>query len=121
MISDQYQEYMSVVADRRRKASDRFYQVQKILSALPKCKRRKSDILLIAKKISEKTGINIDRSAKRIYDCLICWYCENWSAVNKYIIETYYEIFEPENYEKFKGLKHLEFPECLKISVLLKQ
>lgn len=77
MISDQYQEYMSVVADRRRKASDRFYQVQKILSALPKCKRRKSDILLIAKKISEKTGINIDRSAKRIYDCLICWYCEN--------------------------------------------
>jgi hypothetical protein len=28
-------------------------------------------------------GIRIDRTAKRMKDCLICWFCENWGRLRQ--------------------------------------
>ncbi|OHT10416.1 hypothetical protein TRFO_20293 [Tritrichomonas foetus] len=37
---------------------------------------------LMAIMIAKQANIKIDRLAKRINDCLICWFCENWNKVS---------------------------------------
>lgn len=94
MTSKAYMKYSSEVNARRRRSNSMYYYIERLLNRLPKCKRRKTDALHIAESISKKINIKIDRNAKRNYDSLICWYCENWPLVSQHIFSTYYELFE---------------------------
>jgi hypothetical protein len=38
---------------------------------------RKADILHLAEKFESSKGVRVDRSARRLKDCLVCWFCEN--------------------------------------------
>lgn len=42
---------------------------------------QKKDMLVVAKEMEKRTAIQVDRLAKRSRDCLICWFCENWTYI----------------------------------------
>jgi hypothetical protein len=37
----------------------------------------KEELLRLAEKFERSKGVRIDRSAQRLKDCLVCWFCEN--------------------------------------------
>jgi hypothetical protein len=39
---------------------------------------RRKDLLVVAR---EFDTINLDRLAKRSRECLLCWFCENWTVI----------------------------------------
>ncbi|KAH0785524.1 hypothetical protein GPJ56_010545 [Histomonas meleagridis] len=47
---------------------------------------QKKQLLDAALWISPKINVRVDRLAKRSRDCLICWFCENWSKVSSVLI-----------------------------------
>ena len=47
---------------------------------------QKKQLLDLALRISPKINVRVDRLAKRSRDCLICWFCENWSKVSTVLI-----------------------------------
>jgi hypothetical protein len=42
---------------------------------------QKKELLVVARHLSEAINVPLDRLAKRSRDCLLCWFCENWRAV----------------------------------------
>jgi hypothetical protein len=42
---------------------------------------QKKDLLVIARRLCNKSGLALDRLAKRSKDCLLCWFCENWATL----------------------------------------
>lgn len=42
-------------------------------------------LIEIALKLTELTGLTLDRDSKRRKCILICWFCENWLIVQKYL------------------------------------
>ncbi|EAY02174.1 hypothetical protein TVAG_213740 [Trichomonas vaginalis G3] len=94
--SDDYSEFRKKMDDRRRKVGKLYSYVENFLNSFPKLKRR-TDIMHLAIKISERLHIPIDRNAKRLNEPLICWFCENWFQVYKYILPVYIEMYaQPE-------------------------
>ncbi|KAH0789152.1 hypothetical protein GPJ56_006905 [Histomonas meleagridis] len=49
---------------------------------------QKKQLLDAALRISPRINVQVDRLAKRSRDCLICWFCENWSKVSSVLIES---------------------------------
>jgi hypothetical protein len=43
---------------------------------------QKKELLVVAQRMP---GLVLDRLAKRSRDCLICWFCENWGAIEPHL------------------------------------
>jgi hypothetical protein len=54
-----------------------FDRMSRILSAVLQGKTTKKALLHLAQAIATKKQIKIDRTAKRMKDGLICWFCEH--------------------------------------------
>lgn len=91
-VSRKYEEHREVVAKRRRRVQEIYSSIEKILRSFPKVKKR-SELLIIASAFSHKLNIKIDRDAKRLNECLICWYCENWHLIKSILVPTYHELY----------------------------
>jgi hypothetical protein len=42
---------------------------------------QKKDLLVVALHVGQIIRVPLDRLAKRSRDCLFCWFCENWGAI----------------------------------------
>lgn len=74
------------INERRKSCKNTYEKVKNFLRYLSG-KWQIGQIRETAKLISVKSKINIDRLAKRYNECLICWFCENWSSLSPHLIE----------------------------------
>ncbi|EAX88234.1 hypothetical protein TVAG_348760 [Trichomonas vaginalis G3] len=87
-IGETYEKYNNKNVERRRQNATLFPVVQKILNSFPGIKKR-SDILPLAQVISKEIGVKLDRTAKRLNEGLICWFCENWDKAKMHLLNAY--------------------------------
>ncbi|EAX95002.1 hypothetical protein TVAG_243550 [Trichomonas vaginalis G3] len=59
--------------------------VSAYINKLFRTKLAHTTLLALAKAISESTGIQLDRLAKRYKSALLCWYSENWDKLQNQI------------------------------------
>jgi hypothetical protein len=50
---------------------------------------KKKNLIPIAHRVSLMCEIPLDRLAKRSRDCLLCWFCENWSIIAPRITDLF--------------------------------
>jgi hypothetical protein len=67
--------------ERRRNAGPLFDKMKQLLTLVTRGKLQKGQILALAERIAQEKHLKIDRGAKRIRDCLICWFCEHSSDI----------------------------------------
>jgi hypothetical protein len=67
-------------AERRRKQSAIYHKMTAALQLLTKSFNM-SELLTLAAEIGKHKGVNVDRSARREKECLICWFCKNCSEL----------------------------------------
>jgi hypothetical protein len=67
--------------ERRRKNAPLFDRMTEILTYVTNGRMTKEVLLDLATKIADRKGIKIDRGAKRMKECLICWFCEHTNDV----------------------------------------
>jgi hypothetical protein len=41
----------------------------------------KKDLMSLADDVCARTGLRVDREAKRNREYLLCWFCENWRTI----------------------------------------
>jgi hypothetical protein len=63
--------------ERRRNNAAMFDKMTQILSIVTGGKLTKAALMTLAEKVAAQKQVKIDREAKRMKDCLICWFCEN--------------------------------------------
>jgi hypothetical protein len=63
--------------ERRRRVGPLYDQMCVILTRLTSGKLNRAILLGLAEQLAKQKGITVDRTAKRLKDCLICWFCEN--------------------------------------------
>jgi hypothetical protein len=63
--------------ERRRRVGPLYDQMCVILTRLTSGKLNRGILLGLAEQLAKQKGITVDRTAKRLKDCLICWFCEN--------------------------------------------
>jgi hypothetical protein len=69
---------------RRRRAVGRAYeQMCALLTHLTGGRLTRCALMRLAEELATTRGIRIDRTAKRMKDCLICWFCENWVRLSQ--------------------------------------
>jgi hypothetical protein len=62
---------------RRRATGSRFEHFTTILRQILGTETTREALLKFALEVATIHGLQLDRSAKRLKDCLICWFCEN--------------------------------------------
>jgi hypothetical protein len=62
---------------RRRNNGALFDQMTRVLTQALDGKCRLPELLRFARRIADQQHVKIDRLAKRLKDCLICWFCEH--------------------------------------------
>jgi hypothetical protein len=62
--------------ERRRANAALYDRMTQILTRIAGGKLTKEVLMGLAERIAEQKRIKIDRGAKRMKDCLICWFCE---------------------------------------------
>jgi hypothetical protein len=62
----------------RRNRAD-FEQMKRVLTVVTRGRMTMSSLLDLAHKIAAPKHLTIDRAARRMKDCLICWFCENFT------------------------------------------
>jgi hypothetical protein len=67
--------------ERRRAHATTYDKMRQFLTQITGGKLTKAVLMSLAKRIAEQKGIKIDRGAKRLKDCLICWFCEHASEL----------------------------------------
>jgi hypothetical protein len=73
---------------RRRNAGPLFDQMKQILTIATGGQMKKCRILALAERIAQEKQLKLDRSTKRIKDCLICWFCEHLCDVMSVLLPT---------------------------------
>jgi type III secretory pathway component EscV len=86
---------------RRRNNEALFDRMTQILTHVAGGKPTKQVLMKLAQQIADKKQIKVDRIAKRIKDCLICWFCEQ---VPDLITVAETEIGAPEKETGFEEL-----------------
>jgi hypothetical protein len=74
--------------ERRRQNAGMFNTMTQILTRITGGKLTKEALLKLANVIADRKQIKIDRGAKRMKECLICWFCEHVRDVLDLNIET---------------------------------
>jgi hypothetical protein len=80
-LSKQAERDQELIVARVRENRAALHRVTKELEYLCGESPQKKDLLVIARRLGGKLGIVLDRLAKRSRDCLLCWFCENWTTV----------------------------------------
>jgi hypothetical protein len=65
--------------ERRRKNAALYDKMTRIIRHVTGGKLTKNALIPVAQQIADKTKVPIDPGAKRMKDCLICWFCERAS------------------------------------------
>jgi hypothetical protein len=87
-ISEQTQRDSARLNERIRHNAALFPLVEMTLDRVFK-KQRRSELIDLAEKCAHVNGAvhPIDRIARRHRPGLICWFCENWSAISAYVLQ----------------------------------
>lgn len=96
--SKEYLLIRSKIDSRRRLAGQLYYELSKFLFSLPNCNGR-IGLLNLANELSKQINVNLDRSAKRQTEGLICWFCENWNFLNDKLNDAYRNLYQINNVE----------------------
>ena len=86
-LTSQTQKDQEMTVIRLKQNEAKIGKVTEILESLLGQRVQKKVLLEVAKEVSKKTRITLDRLAKRSRDCLICWFCENFEQVLPYTRE----------------------------------
>jgi hypothetical protein len=63
-----------------RQNAQHYKEMKRILTIVTGGHLTMSVLLNLVNKMAKAKQLNIDRSARRMKDCLICWFCENVSV-----------------------------------------
>ena len=78
--------------ERMQKCKDKFFSIKHIINILPS-KGKMVDTLRFAQVLAKDIDVPVDREARRSKDCLICWFCENWSSIQDIFSSVYTSLF----------------------------
>lgn len=80
------------IITKRRNACNRIYDKVKQLLQYISGKWQIGQLRDTANMIADKANIILDRLAKRYNECLICWFCENWSSIAPHLVDYATEL-----------------------------
>jgi hypothetical protein len=80
-LSEQALKDQDLTADRMRQNAAVLGPVCSRLEYLCGPSPQKKDLLVVARELSVPCHVSLDRLAKRSRDCLLCWFCEHWQAI----------------------------------------
>jgi hypothetical protein len=80
-LSKQAQKDQGLTTDRMRQNAAYLDVIRTKLEYLCGPSPQKKDLIVVARELCGPCKVSLDRLAKRSRDCLLCWFCEHWSAI----------------------------------------